>query len=102
MLMYFLFKQAYIMPLESRLCSVSSCIVAIEGLCGVVNVLQTVTLRPVRAAYVLMVFVIALCYVITVGALIFFEFMPLQETEEVHMMGAKGQHVLTKGLGQIQ
>mmetsp|Transcript_56504 Transcript_56504/g.127236 ORF Transcript_56504/g.127236 Transcript_56504/m.127236 type:complete len:94 (+) Transcript_56504:2-283(+) len=85
MLMYFLFKQAYIMPMEAKLCFLSSCIVAVEGLCGVVNVLQTVTAKPVRASYVVTVVSLCLCFIFTVGALIFCHFMPMQEEEELHL-----------------
>merc|ERR1719382_1442521 len=74
-LMYFLFWQAYVVPLESKLCFVSAVLVAVEGMCGVVNVLQTVTSRPFSTQNSF-VYLWVLLNVITVAALIAFECMP--------------------------
>eukprot|EP00927_Polykrikos_kofoidii_P086357 TRINITY_DN9649_c0_g1_i2.p1 TRINITY_DN9649_c0_g1~~TRINITY_DN9649_c0_g1_i2.p1 ORF type:complete len:236 (+),score=40.75 TRINITY_DN9649_c0_g1_i2:85-792(+) len=44
-LMYFLFFQAYIMPLDSTFLFVAIAIVSVEGICGAINALQVMKLR---------------------------------------------------------
>jgi len=91
-LMYFLFAQAYIVPLESKLCFVSATLVAVEGMCGVVNILQTVTSRPLPQNSA--VFFHVMLYFITVGCLIVFEFMPAPEEEVMTRQNPK--HLMPK------
>merc|ERR1719326_267677 len=43
-LMYFLFFQAYIMPLDSTFLFVAVVLVAVEGVCGAINALQAMKL----------------------------------------------------------
>merc|ERR1719450_1440414 len=44
-LMYFLFFQAYIMPLDSTFLFVAVVAVAVEGVCGAINAMQAVKLQ---------------------------------------------------------
>jgi hypothetical protein len=44
-LTYFLFYQCYIMPLDTTFISIAMVAVAAEGLCGIINALQTLKLR---------------------------------------------------------
>merc|ERR1719195_1704151 len=73
-LMYFLFRQAYIMPIESKLCFFSALLICVEGTCGLVNLLQTITARPGRICYLLMVVLNVAMFLATVICMICFEF----------------------------
>ncbi|CAK0889297.1 unnamed protein product [Prorocentrum cordatum] len=93
-LMYFLFWQAYVVPLESKLCFVSAVLVAAEGMCGVVNVLQTVTSRSPFTTQTSAVYLQVLLNVTTVAALIAFECMPEPEEEVIHRQNPR--HLVPK------
>jgi Kef-type K+ transport system membrane component KefB len=88
MLMYLLFWQTYIVPLESKLCFVSAVVVTVEGTCGVVNVLQTLAIQPSRIELgsTLSMITNVLLFIITVAALIVFEFMPAPEEEVIQRL----------------
>jgi len=47
-LMYFLFKQAYIIPMDSNILFVAVVLVAAEGVCGAINALQAVKLHTAK------------------------------------------------------
>mmetsp|Transcript_63285 Transcript_63285/g.98434 ORF Transcript_63285/g.98434 Transcript_63285/m.98434 type:complete len:230 (+) Transcript_63285:77-766(+) len=83
MLMYFLFKQAYILPLDAMLSSVAVFIVVIEGFCGIINILQTVKIRTQSTLEVLAVVFNILCFLSTVIAFLIFEISPNLALEDV-------------------
>jgi len=89
-LMYFLFRQAYIMPLESRICFLNAVIVAVEGFCGVINTLQTLFTQPRTASSSLVVTMVitinVICFLVSIFFLIFLELMPPAEQQEVTSM----------------
>mmetsp|Transcript_99063 Transcript_99063/g.212210 ORF Transcript_99063/g.212210 Transcript_99063/m.212210 type:complete len:232 (+) Transcript_99063:61-756(+) len=88
-LMYFLFRQAYIMPLESRICFLNAVIVAVEGFCGVVNLLQTLFTQPrtggSSVAVIMLIAVNIICFLVSTFFLIFLEFMPPTEQQVTSM-----------------
>merc|ERR1719218_548840 len=100
MLMYFLFKQAYILPLDAMLSLVAVVIVAIEGFCGVINILQTIKIHSQSTTYVLAVVINILCFLATVVAFLIFEISPnlaLEEVHQVHTTGANPRDYSTYG-----
>merc|ERR1719218_348961 len=84
MLMYFLFKQAYILPLDAMLSLVAVLIVVIEGFCGVINILQTIKIHSQSSTFVLAVVVNILCFLATVIAFLILQISPNLALEEVH------------------
>merc|ERR1719487_1670435 len=53
-LMYFLFFQAYIMPLDSTFLFIAVVIVAVEGVCGAINALQTLKIQSTTTCQMVM------------------------------------------------
>mmetsp|Transcript_106017 Transcript_106017/g.310050 ORF Transcript_106017/g.310050 Transcript_106017/m.310050 type:complete len:248 (-) Transcript_106017:86-829(-) len=54
-LMFFLFLQAYIMPFDSTFLFIAVVVVAVEGVCGAINTLQTVKLQTTTCFQIMMV-----------------------------------------------
>eukprot|EP00441_Pelagodinium_beii_P027866 CAMPEP_0197655276 /NCGR_PEP_ID=MMETSP1338-20131121/39361_1 /TAXON_ID=43686 ORGANISM="Pelagodinium beii, Strain RCC1491" /NCGR_SAMPLE_ID=MMETSP1338 /ASSEMBLY_ACC=CAM_ASM_000754 /LENGTH=225 /DNA_ID=CAMNT_0043230901 /DNA_START=74 /DNA_END=751 /DNA_ORIENTATION=+ len=56
-LMYFLFYQAYIMPLDTSYLTIAVFIVAVEGICGIINSLQTMKLMSLSVCQISMLLI---------------------------------------------
>mmetsp|Transcript_33100 Transcript_33100/g.87520 ORF Transcript_33100/g.87520 Transcript_33100/m.87520 type:complete len:235 (-) Transcript_33100:44-748(-) len=50
MLLYFLYSQAYIMQMDSTLMCVAIMLVAVEGMCGTINILQTLKTQTISGS----------------------------------------------------
>lgn len=75
-IMYFLFMQAYIMPLESTFLFISVMVVAIEGVCGAMNILQTTKLQPSSVTQSLLMVVSVLVLIMAVTLFLLRELLP--------------------------
>jgi len=91
-LMYFLFKQAYILPLDAMLSLVAVVIVVIEGFCGVINILQTIKIHSQSSFSVLAIVVNILCFLVTVVAFLVLQISPNLALEEVHQVHSADHH----------
>eukprot|EP00927_Polykrikos_kofoidii_P003737 TRINITY_DN11510_c0_g1_i1.p1 TRINITY_DN11510_c0_g1~~TRINITY_DN11510_c0_g1_i1.p1 ORF type:complete len:233 (+),score=33.54 TRINITY_DN11510_c0_g1_i1:91-789(+) len=75
-LMYFLFFQAYIMPLDSTFLFVAVSVVCVEGMCGSINALQLMKLRSSSTLQLVCLTVSVLLLFSTVALFIVRELLP--------------------------
>jgi len=75
-LMYFLFFQAYIMPLDSTFLFVAVTVVAVEGVCGAINALQAMKLGNAGTEQLVGLTVSVLLLFTTVSLFIVRELLP--------------------------
>mmetsp|Transcript_109207 Transcript_109207/g.189501 ORF Transcript_109207/g.189501 Transcript_109207/m.189501 type:complete len:226 (+) Transcript_109207:76-753(+) len=85
-LMYFLFKQAYILPLDAMLSLIAIVIVIIEGFCGLVNILQTIKIKTQSSAFTCLVVVNIFCFLGTVIVFAIYQISPNLAMEEVRTL----------------
>lgn len=75
-LMYFLFFQAYIMPLDSTFLFVAVVVVAVEGVCGAINALQAIKLSSASTEQLVAMTISVLLLFSTVSLFIVRELLP--------------------------
>eukprot|EP00927_Polykrikos_kofoidii_P003738 TRINITY_DN11510_c0_g2_i1.p1 TRINITY_DN11510_c0_g2~~TRINITY_DN11510_c0_g2_i1.p1 ORF type:complete len:221 (+),score=37.83 TRINITY_DN11510_c0_g2_i1:82-744(+) len=75
-LMYFLFFQAYIMPMDTTFLFVAVGIVGVEGICGSINTLQLMKLNTVSTVQVIALAISVLLVFCTVSLFILREMLP--------------------------
>eukprot|EP00747_Dinoflagellata_sp_TGD_P211089 gnl/TRDRNA2_/TRDRNA2_84294_c0_seq1.p2 gnl/TRDRNA2_/TRDRNA2_84294_c0~~gnl/TRDRNA2_/TRDRNA2_84294_c0_seq1.p2 ORF type:complete len:215 (+),score=48.41 gnl/TRDRNA2_/TRDRNA2_84294_c0_seq1:51-695(+) len=79
MQMYFLFKQAYILPMDQTLNFIAIIIIIVEGMVGTINALQAIKLRSSTTAQAFNVMVGIVLFLIAVIAFIAAEIHPTNE-----------------------
>eukprot|EP00929_Paragymnodinium_shiwhaense_P106007 TRINITY_DN7109_c0_g1_i1.p1 TRINITY_DN7109_c0_g1~~TRINITY_DN7109_c0_g1_i1.p1 ORF type:complete len:219 (+),score=47.41 TRINITY_DN7109_c0_g1_i1:94-750(+) len=76
LLMYFLFFQAYIMPLDSTLLFIATVVVGLEGICGAINALQAMKLEAAGTGQLVGLTISVLLLFTTVSLFIVREILP--------------------------
>jgi len=91
-LMYFLFNQAYIMPLDTSYLTIALFLVCLEAICGIINTLQTMKLMTLSVfqTCLLLVSIVLLLGAITI--LFLKELLPTEAwVEQYHMIKTVSQ-----------
>mmetsp|Transcript_110395 Transcript_110395/g.235765 ORF Transcript_110395/g.235765 Transcript_110395/m.235765 type:complete len:255 (+) Transcript_110395:88-852(+) len=87
LLMYFLFKQAYILPLDTTFLFIAVVIVGVEGVCGAINMLQTLKIQSTSLWQLVMMSVSIVLLLATVILFCVWELLPREAmVEELHFM----------------
>lgn len=68
-LMYFCFKQAYVMPLDSDLLCIGIGLVIVEGICGIVNSLQVLKSKSLSCCQTIL---LSISIIMLISIIIFF------------------------------
>jgi len=82
-LMYFLFRQAYILPLDAMITTIAVAFVLIEGFCGIINLLQSVKLHTLHKVEVVAAAVNIICFLVTTVMFVMCELSPSAALEEM-------------------
>eukprot|EP00439_Symbiodinium_sp_Y106_P079293 s18_g17.t6 len=90
-LTYFLFFQAYIMPLEMSILTIAVAAVIVESVCGIINVLQTLKLAPLTFFQTLLVLSAIISVIMVTSGFLVKELLPNEITFDHYWMPADGQ-----------
>jgi hypothetical protein len=95
-LMYFIFWQAYVMPTDLTVLFVGALAVCIEGLCGIVNALQALTLRQLSVMQRVM---LSGCVMMSLASILCFavvQMLPQQAVTEEWVQSPRLPHAAHK------
>ncbi|CAE6969862.1 85P [Symbiodinium sp. CCMP2456] len=90
-LTYFLFFQAYIMPLEMSILTIAIAAVIVESVCGIINVLQTLKLAPLTFFQTLLLLSAIISVIMVTSGFLVKELLPNEITFDHYWMPADGQ-----------
>mmetsp|Transcript_47439 Transcript_47439/g.85406 ORF Transcript_47439/g.85406 Transcript_47439/m.85406 type:complete len:256 (+) Transcript_47439:204-971(+) len=93
-LMYFLFYQAYIMPLDTTFLSVAVAAVGIEGLCGIINSLQTMKVMSLSTLQYIILLIGILAVLATGVVFIVKEMLPREDWVEQYRYVRDAVHAI--------
>jgi len=83
-LMYFLFHQAYIMPLDTSFLTLAVAAVAFEGLCGIINSLQAMKISNLTILQTVLLLISITAVLASQAAFITKELLPTEAQIEHH------------------
>eukprot|EP00930_Biecheleria_cincta_P002804 TRINITY_DN103796_c0_g1_i1.p1 TRINITY_DN103796_c0_g1~~TRINITY_DN103796_c0_g1_i1.p1 ORF type:complete len:219 (-),score=34.09 TRINITY_DN103796_c0_g1_i1:115-771(-) len=81
-LFYFLFYQAYVMPLDTNYLTVAVLAIGVEGFCGIMNILQTMKLSNLTWAETMLALFAVFMVLATSTVFIVKELLPAESWEE--------------------